>query len=178
MGRVIPAKAAMWAGHYSTFILLAAVAASVAYDAAGRPGGGVIDWAMDVAWLAWVASFTADARVHRERLCERCIAASPLDPQAVVTRWRQVLRLHHDRRTMIVIYGAIVAWDLGSASLFRHPSAWALAVDALTVSVLGATYVVTWQHRRLYPWCPFCSWGDGGPQELSPDIPVPSEGAR
>ena len=69
--------------------------------------------------------------------------------------------------------GGVVAWDI-LGTLFRHPPAWALALSALGSVALGLTYVVTWQHRRLYPWCPFCRWGDGGAEEVSPDVPAPA----
>ena len=172
-GAVVPEGATMWLGHYSTVLLLGAVAVSVADDAAGQPGGP-LDWLTSAMWLAGIAALMADVGRHQEHLCERCIAASPLDPQAAVTRWRRVLRLHHERRAVIALFGGIIVWDFVSDSLFRHPPAWVLAVDALTMIILGASYVVTWQHRRLYPWCPFCRWGDGGAHEASPDVPSPA----
>jgi hypothetical protein len=172
---LVPERASTWLGHYSTVLLLVAVAVSVAADAAGRPSGP-LDWALSAVWLAWIVAFMADLGRHQERLCERCIAASPLDPQSAVTRWRHVLWVHHARRGQAAVLVAIIAWDVVSDSLFRHPPAWALAVDALTVIVLGASYAATWQHRRLYPWCPFCRWDDGGEHEVSPDVPTPAVG--
>lgn len=170
---VIPERTAMWLGHYSTAFLLAAVTVSVADDATGQSNGGV-QWRATVAWTAWILAWAAGDHRHREHLCERCIAASPLDPQAEIDRWRRVLRLHHARRAMIALFGGIIAWDFASDALFRHPPIWVLALDAVTVVVLGASYVVTWKHRQLYPWCPFCRWGDGGEHEVSPDVPAPA----
>lgn len=169
---VIPDRAVMWLGHYSVFLLLAAVAASVADDAAGQPSG-LLDWIVDAAWLAWVAALLADMGRHREHLCERCIAATPLDPQAAVDCWRRVLRLQHAHGAWIALLGAVVAWDIGSA-LFRHQPPWAFAVDALVSVIVGASWLVTWQHRRLYPWCPYCRWDGGGHHEVSPDVPAPA----
>jgi hypothetical protein len=170
---IIPERAGMWLGHYATLFLLAAVAASVADDATGQPSGPV-NWITTAAWMAWIVAFLADIGHHQEHLCERCVAASPLDPQAEVDRWRRVLRLHHERRAMIALFGGILAWDFVSASLFRHPPGWALAVDAVTAVALGASYAFTWKHRRLYPWCPFCGWDGGGEHEVSPDVPAPA----
>lgn len=114
MGKVIvPEKAVMWLGHYSTLLLLAAVAMSVADDATGQ-SQGTVEWVAAAVWLAWVAALMADIGRHREHLCERCIAASPLDPQAAVTRWRRVLRLHHAR-------GATVAVLAGRSRVGRRP---------------------------------------------------------
>lgn len=173
-GRAIPDGPAMWLGHYSTTLLLGAVAASVADDATGQSVGAV-EWIAAVAWIAWIVAFMSDMGRHQERLCERCIAASPLDPQAEVTRWKPVLRAHHARGATVAVLAAIVAWDFAGGFFFPHPAAWALALDALASVVLGASYVVTWQHRRLYPWCPFCHWDEGGAHEVSPDVPSPAE---
>jgi hypothetical protein len=169
----VPERPAMWLGHYATHLLLAAVAASVADDAMGQPGG-VVQWAAVAAWTVWIAAFLVDGGFHRERLCERCVAASPLDPQAAVDRWRRALRLHHARAVMVAVLAGVVGWNLASGALFRHPPAWALAVSALASVTLGASYAVSWQHRRLYPWCPFCRWGEGGAEEVSPDVPAPA----
>jgi hypothetical protein len=169
----VPERPAMWLGHYSTLLLLAAVAASVANDATGQRQQ-VVEWVSVAAWICWIAALMADWGVHQERLCERCIAASPLDPQAAVDRWRRVLRVHHARTATVITMGAVVAWDFIAGALLRHPPAWALAVSALAVAALGASSAVTWQPRRLYPWCPFCRWDEGGAQEVSPDVPAPA----
>lgn len=166
----LPERPAMWLGHYSMLALLAAVMASLADDATGqRPG--VAEWIAVAAWSAWMAASAADTGRHRERLCERCIAASPLDPQAAVSRWRAALRLHHSRKAMITLLSAVVAWDVIDG-LLHQPPWWALALSALGTAALGMSVFVTWQHRRLYPWCPFCRWDGGGPHEVSPDVPV------
>ena len=67
------------------WLLLAAVAVSVADDAMGQPRG-VMSWIAASAWMLWLVAFMADGGVHQERLCERCVASSPLDPQAAVDR--------------------------------------------------------------------------------------------
>lgn len=172
-GRIsVPERPAMWLGHYSTLLMLAAVVATVADDATGQRQAAV-GWAAAAAWACWIAAFLADGGYHRERLCERCIAASPLDPQAAVDRWRSVLRLHHARAAMVITMGTVVAWNFASV-LIRRPPWWVLALSALAYVVLGASYAVAWQHRRLYPWCPFCRWDEGGAHEVSPDVPAPA----
>lgn len=163
----------MWLGHYSTLLLLAAVVSSVADDATGQQQG-IVEWIAVGVWSLWTAAMLADRGVHQERLCERCVAASPLDPQAAVDRWKRVLRLHHARGAMLALLGAVIGWDLTAGALFHHPPVWALAISALASVALGMTYAVTWQHRRLYPWCPFCRWGEGGAEEVSPDVPAPA----
>jgi hypothetical protein len=53
-------------------------------------------------------------------------------------------------------------------------SPWALGLDAVAVVALGIPAVAGWKHRQLYPWCPFCHWSGGGPQEVSPEVPDPA----
>jgi hypothetical protein len=147
----------MWLGHFCILLVPAAVIASVADDAMGQPRG-VIDVIVAAVWGCWIAAMLADRGVHQERLCERCVAATPLDPQAAVDRWRRVLRLHHERRAMFGMLGGVLAWDIVDG-MFRHPPAWVLAGSAVTTVAYGAAFAVTWQHRRLWPWCPVLPLG-------------------
>jgi len=171
-GIAVPERPAMWLGHYSLQLLWLAVAVTVADDATGQTSS-VLEWAGVAAFTLWIVASMADGGVHRERLCERCVAATPLDPQASVGRWRRALRLHHSRKATGVMCGAVLAVSIAADS-FRHKPAWALAASALVWVALGALNVIPLQHRRLYPWCPFCHWGDGGEGEVSPDVPAPA----
>lgn len=176
MGAIaVPERPAMWLGHYSLPLLRVAVAVSVADDAAGQPGGadGWAGWIVTAAWAVWIAAVLADGGVHQERLCERCVAATPLDPQAAVDRWKRALRLHHNNGARNGMLGGILACWLATGFL-HHPPAWALALSATADVAYGAFSLVSWKHRRLFPWCPFCRWGDGGAEEVSPDVPAPA----
>lgn len=86
----------MLVGHYSWAFLVILVALTMAAVATNRD----IRWlnlVTSVAWGTWwVTLLLADKRYHAPRLCERCIAATPLDPQASVDRWLRFLRLEHE----------------------------------------------------------------------------------
>ena len=79
----------MWAGHHSIRFMIPAIVLIIAFTVAGHPGGdnGVLSWVVTVLWLAWFATLMVDQGYHDARLCERCIAATPLDPQKAVNRW-------------------------------------------------------------------------------------------
>ena len=109
-----------------------------------------MEWAAAAPWLAWAAAFLADAGRHQERPCERCIAASPLDPEAAVSRWEAALLLHHRKAAKVTALSAALAWDVASA-VVRHPPWWANALDVPALAVVGAGYVVAWQHRWMHP---------------------------
>lgn len=162
----------MWAGHYSAYLFLPVVAASIITSPLPA---GFWAWATLPLWIAWVFSLIIGEGYHQERLCERCIASSPLDPQAAVERWRPALRWEHDRRLKLIVMLAVLAWIVGSNLVWKHMQPWWVYVlSALAMLVLGGSYIATYQHRRLYPWCPWCHWDDGGGEEISPDVPAPA----
>ena len=168
----------MWLGHYSTSLLLGAVAASVADDASGRS----------------LAAVGPGSPRHRlDRLDRGMAAGGPRPPPGAPVRAVHCgiparpagsgrpgggascgcITLGHRRSPLLRCYRRL---GLRSARPVPPPAAWVLAVDALTVAALGATYVVTWQHRRLYPWCPFCRWDEGGEPRGIPGRPVTGGG--
>jgi hypothetical protein len=170
--------ALMWAGHYSLWLTIPWIAVAFADDAAGRPG-----WLAHLALAAWGIlwfTLTIDSGYHYARLCERCAAATPLDPQAAVDRWRRVLRLDHRRRFVTAIILAAFIWALGvgymlisgvhSVGLPAHHHNWAYLLQDVPIVLLIACYfVVNRIHRALYPWCPWCRWDGGGDHEGAPD---------
>jgi hypothetical protein len=105
---------------------------------------------------------------HNRRLCERCIAALPLDASTVAHRYAWRFRVAHlfENRVLAVGYLGVV---LGSSLLYTHPVgryAWA-AVQATLVYLL----LVYMTHQRLQPWCPRCR--DGGEELAAPTAPSP-----
>jgi hypothetical protein len=167
----------MWAGHYSIRVMIPAVALIVFYNAAGRPGGdnGVFSWVVSGVWILWFATVILDFSYHEERLCERCIAATPLDPQKAVTRWDRFLRLYHHMRVVKILTFAIIVWFFAGPWVGGHHW-WAYAINVVAFLLIGVTFTMTHTHRRLYPWCPYCKWGGRGEPEVVPD-PDPAASA-
>ena len=165
-------RALMWLGHHSVHLMVVAIGSSIAEVATGNTQNvvGVIN---DLAWIVWTVSLFAGWNYHDSRLCERCVAATPLDTQAAVDRWRPALRWEHRLRwrlAVLIVSTALLVWT-GSF----HPEPW-WGWLAVIPAILGysSIFISAWQHRRLYPWCPFCRWDDGGDEEVSPDVPAPT----
>jgi hypothetical protein len=173
--KVTAEKAGMWLGHYSMLALWAVIAVTITGDATGQQHhGGVMTWITAAAWTVWVVALLADMRRHQETLCERCVAAIPLDPQAAVTERKAILRAYHGSAVLILEVVALACVIPLLLFSLGQPPLWAYVLDAPAVLAIGALSVITWQHRRLYPWCPFCRWEDGGGHEVSPDVPAPA----
>lgn len=169
-------QALMFTGHYALWVLLAYAAGAIAYNASGTPGW--LSWPVGVLAVAWILSFGADAAYHDSHLCERCIAATPLDTQKAVDRWRPALWLFHRKRLYVGTLLAMIAWIFISAIIFRGHHWWTDIANSVIVIVLVISGVITWTHRRLYPWCPWCNWGKGGDEEKVPDPDPEDHGVK
>lgn len=166
----------MFLGHHSDLIYLALAGVSVAYDVIGEAAEhGPLRWAYLAPSALFLYSLFAGVTVHSNRLCERCVAAAPLDPQAQVERWRPALRVSHARRlwavAVIVLTAKAVLWRFFPENPLLY------AADALLASAIACLVAASWAHRRLYPWCPYCNWGGGGSHEEAPE-PEPGPAAR
>ncbi len=165
-------RALMWLGHHSAPIVVSWAAASVAYNATAQPS--VLTWPDLAVNAVFITSILSDFGYHSDRLCERCIAATPLDPQAAVSRWKPALRLFHARRIVGFALIATIAWWFGSPWLYHvhHIPWWVYAGNTVALLATAGYLLSSHIHRRLYPWCPWCHWDDGGDAEISPDLPV------
>jgi hypothetical protein len=166
----------MWTGHYAIYILLAYAAGAVAYNVSGRLGW--LSWPVTALAIAWIVSFSADMSYHESRLCERCIAATPLDPQKAVDRWRPALRLFHRKNLYVGTLLAMIAWIFLSSIFLPGKHGWTAITDTIIVAVIVVSGGISWTHRRLYPWCPWCRWGKGGHPEVVPDPDPEDHGVK
>jgi len=109
---------------------------------------------------------------HQHRLCERCATGTPLDPQATAQRWRPAFWFEHSKwrfvPTIVLVTFLAATWEIHGQPL------WFYLANSVILTGIWAGYLAIWEHVRLQPWCPWCHWGDGGPEEVSPDVPVPS----
>jgi hypothetical protein len=160
----------MLAGHYSFAILALAAVLLLADDLTGEHYTALSGTRTGV-WTVWfITSALIDRKFHLSRLCDRCAAGTPLDPQASVERWIRFLRLDHAvGRTLLLALAflALVWWG-------ERQHTWlSAAVDIMFVLWLVALSTAEYMHRKLYPWCPYCHWDDGGDHEEAPDVPAP-----
>jgi hypothetical protein len=157
----------MFLGHYMAYAYGTAVAVEIAWDAAGEPQRGAFYWITQVFWLVALATFAAEFMQHREHLCERCAAATPLDPQKQVVRWKTLLRLTHVKNLFWIWLGIIAVQVAVTHAVPPGPLPY--AVDAAVSFLIGVLITAVWVHNRLQPWCPYCRWGKGGEHEEVPD---------
>jgi hypothetical protein len=160
-----------WLGHYMPEALLALIAMQFAWDVTGgRYGTSAANTAVTV---LFVAVFYSDIRYHACRLCEKCAGKTPLDPAAAVRRWRRGLWLTHQAKIILgCVAGVFVT--IQAEQMIRHPLWVTLSSDAFWMMITAGIFISQWKHRLLQPWCPWCNWGDGGNEEVSPEIPDPA----
>lgn len=158
---------AMWLGHNTYLLYLGAASVFVTDDLMGQPQYSLMSWVTSVTAFVIIAAVFAQVAVHDRRLCERCAASTPLDPQRSVTRWKLLLRLSHVKRLTFALM-AVLTVKLILEQAFR-PAGWLFAFDEATTAVLGVFVLSWWAHSRLQPWCPWCHWGGGGDHEEAPE---------
>jgi hypothetical protein len=159
------------AGHYAPWLLAALLGGLVVLTVAPALSAAVPPAVLLVVLLvALVAAgyLALCVFAHNRRLCERCIAAVPLDASRVAARYGLRFRVAHlfERPALAIAYLAAL---IGSAALATHPIgryAWAAAQASL--GYLLFAYVT---HQRLQPWCPQCR--GGGPELTAPTRPNP-----
>jgi len=104
--------ALMRLGHHALWLTVPFMALVLAADLSGRPGW--LTWVTAGAQLAWFGAILTDAGYHAARLCERCMGATPLDPQAAVERWKPALRLEHRSGVLIAVLAVNLTWTLAA----------------------------------------------------------------
>lgn len=156
----------MFLGHYSWVFLVVLVVLDVANDAtlAHWP---VLSRLVGVAWVLWLFDLMiVDKSYHDARLCERCIAATPLNPEAAAERWDRCLQLEHSGFRMSLVLFTVVGLNLWIQTYHDWIG---YLTDALVLMSIVVVYGAEYAHRRLYPWCPYCHWRDGGDPEYVPE---------
>lgn len=155
----------MTMGHYMPWAYSASMTAQVAWDAAGEPPGWPSYVASAVGYAA-IVTLVANVMQHMNYLCERCAAATPLDPEKAVRRRRLLLRTTHLEWFFWIFLSVIAAQVAGDK--FIPAGSWRYAWDALACVAVVFLMASTWAHNRLQPWCPWCRWGRGGKHEMVP----------
>jgi hypothetical protein len=153
-------------GHYMPWFYTVSTLSGVAWDLAGQPGGWLSGLSDGLSYVS-LASILAWLAQHMNFLCERCAAATPLDPEKAVRRRRLMLRLTHLDWFFWILIGIIVAQVAGDHFIPKGPARY--AYDAAFLLVVLVFCASTWAHQRLQPWCPWCRWGRGGEHEAVPD---------
>ena len=111
-------------------------------------------------------------RQHDRRLCESCAASMPLNAAEHAARFGRRFRLAHaggNPRLMIPYLVVLVGSNFLTGPVGRI--GWALVQSTMIYLIVAHS-----SHRKLQPWCPQCSGGDGRRDDV--DVPDSPRGDR
>lgn len=121
--------------------------------------------------LVFVLVTWVKMREHDRGLCERCVTSMPLNASEAASRFGRRFWVAHSasRPRYLIPYMSVL---IGSNFLMTVPGrcVWALVQCSMIYLIMAYS-----THRKLQPWCPWCSDGGGGSavDEPVPDLPRP-----
>lgn len=143
-------------GHHASDILIASIVAVVAVGL--YPPPGLFQVTVPLALFAVVIVSWLLMRDHDRRLCERCVLAMPLNPGERAARYKRRFWMAHtgvEPRFLVPYLVVLVSSNFATSTIGRI--GWALVQLSMIYLILSQV-----THRRLQPWCPWCSGGGGG----------------
>lgn len=133
------------------------------------PAPGLFAYTVPVALFGVVIVAFLLMREHDRRLCEMCMLSMPLNAAERASQYQLRFWLAHSATDPRIIAPYMVVL-IGSNFLIGiiTPVGW--AAIQLTMVYLVLAYST---HRKLQPWCPWCSEGGGGThvEDLPPVLP-------
>lgn len=149
----------------------------VALAAFPLPAGSPLAYLAPVVVFAVVVASWVLLRRHDRSLCEQCLHAMPLDAAASAQRYRRRLAVAHLGQDRRAVLGYLVVL-IGSNGLLFLGTTWALVLWAVIESSMVYPVVSHSTHRRLQPWCRWCSDGGGGDDVVDTPDPLPVGGTK
>lgn len=143
-------------GHSAPVALCAAIVAVIVMGL--YPLSGTAALTVPVAVLGVVLTSWLAMRRHDRSLCERCVAALPLNPAERAVRCQRMFWVTHrglEPRYLVPYLTVLIGSNFATSVAGRV--AWAVIQSSMIYLILAYT-----SHRRLQPWCPWCRGGDGG----------------
>ena len=155
-------------GHHAPELLCASIVLAIGVGLLPPPG--VLMLLAPIALMSFVLFTWLAMRHHDRRLCEPCMATMPLNAAEKAVKLRRRFWMAHtgsERRFlipyMIVLLGSNFAITLGIVG----KAFWVGMQLSMIFLILSNT-----THRRLQPWCPWCSDGGGG-EDAKDDVTPP-----
>jgi hypothetical protein len=158
-------RAADVLGHHANEILIASIVAVVIVGL--QPPPGAFAFTVPIALFAVVLLSWVLMRQHDRRLCEQCLLSMPLNPSEKALRLKRRFWMAHtgsEPRFLIPYLVVLISSNFATSMVGRI--AWALIQMSMVYLIMSQS-----THRRLQPWCPWCSDGGGG-QEVDETPPV------
>lgn len=155
-------------GHFAPQLLGAAILGVIALGI--RPMSPTPLTALSTVFLlSFVLVTWLHMRRHDRRLCESCAASMPLNAAEHAARFRRRFWLAHSGSNpwLLVPYLMVL---IGS-NFLMSPSGrivWAVVQSSMIYLIMAHS-----THRKLQPWCPWCSGGGSSTDETvgEPDLP-------
>jgi hypothetical protein len=155
-------------GHYAPQLLSVSILLAIALGIRPMAAGPLALLAI-MSLLVFVLLTWLQMRQHDRRLCETCAAAMPLNPAEDAARYQRRFWLAHSGSNPRVLVPYLVVL-IGSNFLTSTPGRYCWAIVQSSMIYLILAYGT---HRKLQPWCPWCSGGGGGVNELVPEPDLP-----
>lgn len=152
-------------GHYAVPLLVVAIVGAVTVGL--YPPPPPFTFTVPLALFMLVLGIWALMRQHDRSLCEQCVHDLPLNPSAEAKRLHRRFWMAHtgsEPRFLIPYLAVLLGSNFAMSTVGRI--GWALIQLTMIYLVLAQS-----THRRLQPWCPWCSDGGGG-SHVDDDTPV------
>jgi ribosomal protein S27AE len=159
-------------GHYAVELLSLSILAAILIGL--RPPSGPAALSIPLALFVFVIGSWLMMRHHDRQLCAKCAAAMPLNAAETAARYQRRFWMAHtgaERRFLIPYLVVLVGSNFATATTVGK-LAWAIIQSSMIYLLLSHS-----THRRLQPWCPWCSDGGGGSHrhESAPDPVLPNQ---
>ena len=156
-------------GHYATEMLIGSIIAVVLVTVMPLPG--LFMFTVPIALFGLVIVCFLLMREHDRRLCEMCMLSMPLNAAERASTFQLRFWLAHSATDVRIIAPYMVVL-IGSNFVIGIITPFGWAAIQLTMVYLVLAYST---HRKLQPWCPWCSEGGGGSHVEDPTPVLPHD---
>jgi hypothetical protein len=156
-------------GHHANEILIVSIVAVVALGLFPLPG--LFRFTVPLALFGVVLLSWLLMRQHDRRLCEQCLLSMPLNPSEKAGRLKRRFWMAHtgsEPRFLIPYLVVLISSNFATSTVGRI--GWAIIQLSMIYLIMSQS-----THRRLQPWCPWCSEGGGGSEIEEPDPVLPQD---
>ena len=155
-------------GHYAPQLLSVAILAVIALGF--RPYAvGLATLLITTVLLLFVLVTWLQMREHDRRLCELCAGSMPLNAAEHAARYqRRFWMAHTGAEPRFLVPYLVVLLSSNFLTSLPGRTVWALVQASMIYLILAHA-----SHRKLQPWCPWCSDGGGGSERFDPEPDVP-----
>jgi len=155
-------------GHRANTMLAVAIVLVVAVQLA--PIDPLMVLPISITLFAFVLLSWLLMREHDRRLCEQCVMDMPLNPSEQAKRLHRRFWMAHtgsEPRFLVPYLFVLISSNFATTTTIGRVG-WAMIQLSMVYLILSQS-----THRRLQPWCPWCSDGGGGEEveDLPPVLP-------